>query len=78
MTTETKRLTKDDWWIICHALEGYKEKMTEWSERSGQGDLLVGMWTEEVQKADELLTRLVNTKLSERDKYAHFGEYVEW
>ena len=77
MTTETKRITKDDWWVICRALEEYADKMSNWSQGDSLSDSMRDSFTSDTEKARELLTRLVNTKLAERDKWIGFQDYIE-
>ena len=74
MTTETKRITKDDWWDICIALENHIADMEGWLERN-EGFQATH---ESLARNKELLRRLVNTKLSEKDKYMSFSDWVEY
>ena len=73
MATETKRITKEDWWDICFALEKQLWDMVRWYETNEMEST-----KQSIKRNEELLRRLVNTKLSERDKYASFSEWVEW
>jgi|688.fasta_scaffold310053_1 hypothetical protein len=74
METKSKRITKDEWWDICYALEAHIEQMTEWVKNQPN----FGDTKNSLERNKELLTRLVNTKLSERDKYSSFPDWVEW
>lgn len=73
MTTETKRISKDDWWEICWALETSLRDQVSFYERTQMEST-----KRSIERNEELLRRLVNTKLSERAKYASFPEWVEW
>jgi hypothetical protein len=73
MATEKKRITKDEWWDICFALECHIREQIVWLARNEMASTRLS-----VERNKELLTRLVNTKLSERDKYASFPDWVEW
>jgi hypothetical protein len=73
MATETKRITKDDWWDICFALECHLREMIVWNA----SDEMEGT-KRSIARNQELLTRLVNTKLSEKDKYQFFSDWVEY
>jgi len=71
--TETKRITKDDWWEICFSLECHLREMIVWNARNEMEST-----KRSIARTEELLRRLVNTKLSEKDKYMSFSDWVEY
>jgi hypothetical protein len=77
MTTETKRITKDDWWVICRALDEYAGQLADMARDDKWADSMRDSFASDNEKARELLTRLVNTKLAERDKWIGFQDYIE-
>lgn len=73
MATQTRRITKEDWWDICYAMERQLEEMREWHE-----NIQMESTKQSIERNEELLRLIVNTKLSERDKYMSFPDWVEY
>jgi hypothetical protein len=80
MTTETKtrRVSKDDWYVICNALQDYAKTLAEWSQQDNWSESMRETFGKQAAEALDILSHAVNHKLSERDKYAFFSEFVEW
>ena len=76
MTTQQK-MTKDDWYIVCEALEAWADKLVGWANLQGYSSTMSQVYKDEATQVGELLARLVNTKLREGDKWRRFGEYVD-
>lgn len=76
MTTSAK-VTKDDWYTVCEALEAWAEKLEGWANLAGYSSAVSDGYKAEAEAVGELLKRLVNSKLSESDKYRGFGGYVD-
>lgn len=75
--TQTKRITKDDWWVICRALDEYARTLADMAGDDKWADSMRDSFANDTEQAKELLTRLVNTKLAERDKWLGFQDYIE-
>jgi hypothetical protein len=74
--TTAQKMTKDDWYTVCEALEAWAEKLENWSANATSESMAL-LYRAEAGAAGELLSRLVNAKLREADKWRRFSTFVD-
>jgi len=78
VSEKTRRITKEDWYLIGCALREQSELLMKWASNHDYSEAMRQGFMDTMDANLDLLAYVVNTKMSDKDRYGFFTEFVDW